>query len=110
MKRKLFCEISPTCYKISVEKEIIKRKIKDILNNEKFSKNKSEKELPIIVKGHSSIIVRKLNGVDIELQKNKLTNIKLACNKINGIIIHPGETFSYWKNIGRTRKEIKSNF
>ena len=29
MARKMFCEINPTCYAISVEKEIIKRKIKN---------------------------------------------------------------------------------
>jgi len=37
MKRKLFCEISPITYKISMEKEILLRKMKDIFSNNKFA-------------------------------------------------------------------------
>ncbi len=105
MKRRLFCDISPACYKISVEKEIMLRNIKNLLSKEKIAKTRLNEELPNIVKGHSSILIRKLNGVDIKLQENKVTNIMLACNKVNGIIIHPGETFSYWKTIGRATKK-----
>ena len=104
MSRKLFCEINPTCYKISLEKEILKRHIKNTFNHDKIAKIISKKELPNIVKSHSSILIRKLHGVDIKLQENKVTNIELACKKVNGIIIHPGETFSYWTTIGRPTK------
>ena len=103
MGRKLFCDINPTCYKISEKKEILIRLIKDLLSSEKIAKQKSEKELPNIVKGHSSILIRKLHGVDLRLQENKVTNIMLACNKINGIIIKPGETFSFWKTVGPSK-------
>lgn len=104
MGRKLFCDISPTCYKISVRKEIIRRHIKDFFSKEKIAHQRDLKnELPNIVKSHSSILIRKLHGVDIKLQENKVTNIMLACNKVNGIIIKPGETFSYWRTVGRAR-------
>lgn len=105
MGRKLFCDINPTCYKISSEKQILLRKGKDLLKRAKIAKTKSKEELPNIVKSHSSILVRKLNGVDIRLQENKVTNIMLACNKINGIIIHPGETFSFWRTVGKATKK-----
>ncbi len=105
MKRKLFCEINPTCYKISAKKEIVKRNLKDILSFIPFAKTKSKEELPYIIKSHTSIMLRKLNGVDMQLQENKMTNIRLACDKINGIIIQPGEVFSFWKTLGNaTRK------
>ena len=104
MARKLFCDINPVCYKISLEKEILKRKIRNLFSREKIAKTRSNKELPNIVKSHSSILIRKLHGVDIRLQENKVTNIELACKKINGLIIHPGENFSYWKMLGRTTK------
>lgn len=100
MGRKLFCEINPTCYEISRRKEIAKRNIKDIFDKTKLAKTKSNDKLPVIVKGHSSILLRKLNGVDMELQKNKVTNIQIACDKINGLVIKPGETFSFWKMLG----------
>lgn len=105
MARKLFCEINPFCYSISLKKEITKRHIKNFLSKEKIARTFSKKELPNIVKGHSSILIRKLVGVDIKLQENKVTNIMIACNKINGIIIHPGETFSFWQTVGKDSKK-----
>ena len=105
LKRKLFCDINPTCYKISVKKETLIRNIKDFFGSEKIAKEKSEYLLPSIVKSHTSILVRRLEGVDIRLQENKVTNIALAAEKINGIIIKPGETFSFWKTVGKTTEK-----
>lgn len=101
MGRKLFCELSPTCYKISVEKEILLRNLKDFFRKDKIAKTKSSEPLPNTVKSHSSVLVRRLHGVDIRLQENKVTNIQLSSEQINGLIIKPGETFSFWKTSGR---------
>lgn len=108
MGRKLFCEISPACYEISRRKEIALRMVKDSFSSVKIAKTKSEEKLPVIVKGHSSILLRKLNGVDMTLQQNKVANIQIACDKINGLIIRPGETFSFWKMVGEPK--AKSGF
>ena len=105
MGRKLFCDINPTTYKISLEKKIFKRNVKDLFSEEKIAKQHSKEVLPNIVKSHSSILIRKLNGVDLRLQENKVTNIMLACNKVNGLIIHPGETFSFWKTVGKATQK-----
>lgn len=106
MARKLFCEICPAAYKLSESKEVARRYVKDFLSKEKISKKRDEvNHLPNIVKSHSSILVRKLHGVDIQLQENKVTNIKIACTKVNGMIINPGETFSYWRTIGKATKK-----
>ena len=101
MGRKLFCQINPTCYRISTEKEILKRKCKDLFTGGRFAKEHRESQLPVIVKSHSSVMVRRLNGVDLRLQENKVTNIELACEMINGIVVHPGEVFSFWRTVGR---------
>ena len=103
--RKLFCDINQTTYRISLEKEIFKRNVKDLFSEEKIAKQHSKEVLPNIVKSHSSILIRKLNGVDLRLQENKVTNIMLACNKVNGLIIHPGETFSFWKTVGKATQK-----
>ena len=105
MGRKLFCEISPLTYKISEKKEIALRYLKDFIGREKIANTYSDKELPFIIKSHSSVLVRKLAGVDLRLQENKVTNIQLACDRINGIIIHPGEIFSFWKTVGRATEK-----
>ncbi len=36
----------------------------------------------------------------MRLQTNKITNLRLASAKMNGIIIRPGETFSFWRLVG----------
>lgn len=104
MRRRLFCEISPFTYEISLRKEIIKRHIRNIFSKDKIAKRRLDKPFPFIVKSHGSVIVRRLLGVDIGLQENKVTNIELACKKINGTVIYPGETFSFWHIVGPTDK------
>lgn len=101
MKRKLFCEISPLTYKISMEKCILTRNIKDLFSNENFASEKSEEKLPVVIYKHNSLIRRKLGNVNMELQENKAKNLSLAAPKISGIIIRPGETFSFWHLVKR---------
>ncbi len=61
---------------------------------------------------HSTPLLRQLKDVDMYLQYNKITNLELALKKINNVIIKPGETFSYWKLIGKPtkRKGYKEGF
>jgi len=101
VKRKLFCEISPTTYKISVEKGILLRNIKDLFSNEDFASEKIEDKLPYTIYKHNSLIRRKLGNVNMELQENKAVNLSIAAPKVSGIIIKPGETFSLWKLVKR---------
>ena len=105
MKRKLFCEISPLTYRLSMEKEILKRHIWDFLRRNRFAKERTETSLPILVYRHNSLIRRRLGNVDMQLQENKATNLTLAVAHIDGLLIHPGETFSIWKLIGRTSEQ-----
>lgn len=96
MGRKLFCELCPLFYEISVKKERLKRYIKWILDNNKYASEKGEEKLPVFLYSHNSLIRRKLGNVDIQLQENKATNLKLSAPKVNGILIKPGQTFSFW--------------
>ena len=104
-KDKLFCEISPTCYAISLQKEICKRHIKNALSDEKFAKTINKEKMPNVVASRSSNLIKRGPGIDLTLQENKAVNIKLACEKINGTVIHPGEVFSFWKTVGKTTKK-----
>lgn len=101
MVRKLFCEISPLTYEISLWKENIRHDLKDLMSYVRFAEEIRKEELPCVVKSHSSTILRNLEGVDMRLQENKRTNLKLASDTINGLIIKPGETFSFWHQIGK---------
>lgn len=68
----------------------------------KYGKDIFKEKYPYIIFKHNTPLIRKLQKVDIQLQYNKVTNLRLAAKKINGLVIKPGETFSYWKLIGKT--------
>jgi len=99
--RKLFCQMNPLFYKISVAKEIAKRHIKNMTSRVIFSKEKNSLPLPNLVYRVESNLIKKGKGIDITLQQNKAVNIRLASAKIMGIIIKPQETFSFWKTVGK---------
>lgn len=98
---KLFCDINPTCYAISLKKEIIKRHIKNFFGKEKYAKTISQEKLPNTVASYSSNQIKRGGGVDLSSQENKIINIRIAAAHINGLLIHPGETFSFWKTVGK---------
>ncbi len=63
------------------------------------------KKLIFLVKNHQSMLLRPLMGVDMRLQEQKITNLKLAVQKINGLIIKPNQTFSFWFLVGKPTKK-----
>jgi len=69
----------------------------------KFAR-KGKEDLPHKQYSHETPLLRKLKDVDMYLQHNKITNLKIAIQKVNNVIIYPGETFSYWKLIGKPTK------
>ncbi|MFA5523396.1 MAG: VanW family protein [Tissierellales bacterium] len=76
------------------------------IGNTKFSKKMETNALPYTVFKHQTPLLRRLKDVDMWLQQNKIVNLRIAVEKLNGIIICPGETFSYWRLIGKpTRKK-----
>ncbi len=102
-KRRLFCEISPLAYKISVLKCCTVRRIKDFFSHERFAVEKSSEALPYVIMKHQSLIRRTLGDVDPVLQDNKAVNLEISAPKVSGIIIKPGETFSFWRLVGKCR-------
>jgi len=106
--RKLFCEYGPFCYKLSLFKQHTVKRIKNLLfslKGNKFARKVSPQNLPVLVKDHFSIVVRNLPGVDLSLQYNKAKNLEIAAATIDGIVINPGETFSFWKRVGSTTEK-----
>ncbi len=69
---------------------------------EKYASQRSSESLPYTVKRHQSLLRRKLGSTDPMLQENKIVNLGLAIGTMEGIVIRPGETFSFWHLIGRT--------
>ena len=100
MSRKLFCELSPFTYQISVQKEMILRHLKDRRLEHPIAREKSSEALPVKLYQHSSLIRRRLGNVDMQLQENKAVNLALAAPKVDHILIRPGEIFSFSTLVG----------
>ena len=103
-QRKLFCEYGPIAYKISLFKEARRKDLKDFKDGKKFAKKRDKQNFEYIWKGDTKLLLRKLHGVDMQLQKNKVKNLELASKKIDGLIVNPGEEFSFWKLVGNATR------
>lgn len=104
-RKRLFCELGPTAYKISLYKQIIFRHLKNLFSSERFTKTKIDEPLPEVIYSVNGDMIKKGPGINPQLQINKADNIRLACSKINGLIINPGDTFSFWKLVGKTSQK-----
>jgi vancomycin resistance protein VanW len=69
--------------------------------NFRIARQRSEEYFKFIVARHQSVLRRKLGDSDPQLQERKITNLRLAANRLNGLVINPGEVFSFWETIGK---------
>lgn len=104
MKRKLFCQLSPTAYRISVAKCRAVRHLKNLSIRGQIARRK-EAPLPCVIYRHNSLIRRQLGNVDMQLQENKAVNLRLAAPQVSGIVIRPGEIFSFWSLVGNATEK-----
>ena len=104
-KKRLFCEINSTTYAISLQKEKFKRYLKNLLEKVQYASERSMEKMPILVASYGNNMIKQGPGIDMQLQINKADNIRLACSRMNGLIIHPGQSFSFWHYVGATSKK-----
>ena len=56
---------------------------------------------PHEVARHATPLIRRLAGVDLELQHGKVANLRLAAAALDGLALPPGRTLSFWRQVGR---------
>lgn len=83
-----------TCY-------TLKRYLQWYFEGKNYASSIEGSLLPYIYFEYKTPMLRQLKDVDMQLQYNKITNLKIAAKRLNKVIIKPGETFSYWRLIGR---------
>lgn len=70
----------------------------------RFAKEYWPEPLPYTAFCHRTPLIRQLKNVDMWYQYNKVVNLRLAAAKLNGVVVRPSETFSYWRLIGKPSK------
>ncbi len=78
-----------------------RRKIAWLFLLKQFARKRQEIPLEHPAFSHRTPLLRKLKDVDMWMQHNKVQNLRLACEKLNGLVLAPGEVFSYWYLIGK---------
>jgi vancomycin resistance protein VanW len=93
----------PWLYPLRVQQRQAFRQVRWHIGRETFARQKSPSLLPCNVYRHQSKLRRYLSQdpQDHLWQDNKVRNHALALPHIDGIIIRPGETFSFWRLVGR---------
>lgn len=80
------------------------RRILWIKMRKSFGSDFRKEALPFSYFTHKTILLRKLQDVDMWMQHNKIINLTIAVRQLNGLTLHPGEIMSYWKLIGKPTK------
>ncbi|MCK5841933.1 MAG: VanW family protein [Candidatus Sabulitectum sp.] len=98
--RKPLSSRNPFFYRISVGLHRLKRRCSWYFSGESYSSNLTDELFPYVVVSHSSLLLRKLAGTDIDLQKNKVQSLRIAVSFIDGLVVAQSEVFSFWKLVG----------
>ena len=99
MPRRLFCEICPAAYRISLAVHRMERHIQNALRRN-LAKQISAETLPVRIYESASLIRRTLGNADPALQEGKAVNLAIAAPRLDGVLIRPGEEFSFWHLVG----------
>lgn len=70
------------------------------LSGTDFSSERTGARLPCRVFSHQTPLIRNLSNTDMWLQYNKITNIGIAIRSLDGLLIRPGQVFSFWRLVG----------
>jgi vancomycin resistance protein VanW len=80
---------------------INKRRLKWHFSATQFSTHRQTENLTHLHASHRTPMLRKLSGVDMQLQINKKTSLEIAVSCIDGLILKPGQIFSFWRLVGK---------
>ena len=78
-----------------------KRRWQWYFSGTRFATKRKTESLPHIHMSHGTPMLRKLSGVDMQLQINKKASLEIAASCIDGLLLRPGETFSFWRLVGK---------
>jgi len=71
-----------------------------------YAETLDEKQLPYLLFEADCTLYNGNTGFDMVYQENKVFNLKLAAKALNGLLIRPGETFSFWRCVRHADKHI----
>ena len=95
----------PRLLGLAIFLKVMDKKTSMLFDGHRYASQKIRQPLPYRIKKHKSLLLRKLGSSDMYLQHNKIKNLQIVAQELNGIIIQPGEVFSYFKLLGKPSKK-----
>jgi vancomycin resistance protein VanW len=82
------------------------RRLRWLTSGLDWASRRSDVDLPERLMTHASVLVREVPADHEVLQHNKVVNLRLASQRVDGLLLRPGETFSFNKVVGNcTRRK-----
>ncbi len=93
-------------YQVRVELRRAARWLRDSPGRRQFARTRASDTsvYPHLLMAHSAKLLRKLNPELMPLQINKVQNLKLACDRLDKLLVAPGQQFSFCALVGRTSR------
>jgi len=97
-------QVIPALRPLAVSAYRVRRWLRWHTSGVRFARTQLPEDLPVLVHAHASPLLRTLGASQMWLQHNKVTNLRLASPLLDGLLIRPGETFSFCRLVGRTSR------
>ena len=98
-------QLHPWLYTARSAELRFERRLADRIRGVPFARTVADTPLPVTLVRHASVLRRRLLDLDPRLQETKIVNLRLAAATIDGLLIRPGETFSFWERVGAPTAE-----
>lgn len=85
---------------LAVELHRIRRRLRWLTSGTAWAEEHSAIDLPVRVRRHGSLLLKQLTEAEMALQHGKVVNLRLASAEIDGLLIRPGESFSFNRTVG----------
>lgn len=90
----------PALFPVAVRVHRARRRWQWITGDQEWARTRERDPLAVRVEKHRSLLLRQLGESEMGLQHNKVINLRLASRRVDGLLVRPGEMFSFNKVVG----------
>lgn len=104
VRRRRISERYPLLFPVAVRVNRARRRWQWQTGRTSWTNATSTEDLDVRISTHKSLLLRQLGESEMYLQHNKVKNLELASSRMDGMLLRPGETFSFNKVVGNCTK------